>query len=125
MLALLHLQCTVRDIKSIRLSIGIHLSIHLGFYLSATLAPYLSVYLCTYIYIYIHPSTIEQTFVEKTFTDGSQTAKIVNVFSLESFPPYDTTSTSPLHATGNSPEDLAVNLPLDNRHNMSRKYSWV
>ena len=29
-----------------------------------------------------------QNFAEKTFTDGSETAKNVNVFSLESFPQY-------------------------------------
>ena len=31
-------------------------------------------------------------FVEKTFTDGSQTAKFMKIFSLESFPLYGTES---------------------------------
>ena len=31
-----------------------------------------------------------QNFVEKTFTDGSQSSKFTKVFSLESFPLYGT-----------------------------------
>ena len=33
--------------------------------------------------------TARPNFVEKTFTGGSKTAKVVNVFSLKSFPLYD------------------------------------
>ena len=33
-----------------------------------------------------------RAFAEKTFKDGSETAKNVNVFSLESFPLYGNTS---------------------------------